>query len=390
MKKIKKVFSLAIVLALLFWSTAAKTNNYGFVSNNIWVSNTSPMLGDVIKISSVVVNDSINQFNGDVVFFDNNSAISSSMSFSLAPGDSSKVLSIDWTAAPQGDHRFKAEISNAYFTDEQGNIEAIDGSFFSQITDIIYVDVDSDNDSIPDKIEENHGTDPNNPDTDGDTEDDDIDPDPTDPTVFSGPDTDGDGTIDALDTDKDNDGLYDWKEQEMGTDPKKYDTDGDSCGDKQDAFPLDAQKCESDPEPVAEPDQNSDQQSNDDEQAENINEQFASADLLATMETIASPEIMVASEDNIFDSFSDDENGGHGNKFGWFKNGKWRDLFLKIMLLPLALLIAFFMKMLFWGTHHLPAGIGKCPDAASKPHSNHADNADKHAHQAEGKNHQKK
>jgi hypothetical protein len=66
--------------------------------------------------------------------------------------------------------------------------------------------VDSDNDGLTDEQEHLVGTNPNNPDTDGDGYSDRIEvgPDWNNPRDF-----DGDGKIDALDTDSDNDGILD-------------------------------------------------------------------------------------------------------------------------------------------------------------------------------------
>jgi len=66
--------------------------------------------------------------------------------------------------------------------------------------------LDSDSDGVPDVIEVQKGTNPNNPDTDGDGITDNIELSATGSTgPFTGPDTDGDGTIDAKDLDSDND-----------------------------------------------------------------------------------------------------------------------------------------------------------------------------------------
>jgi hypothetical protein len=137
--------------------------------------------------------------------------------FQLTGEGTSKIISVNWKAI-RGEHRFKAIIQNAYFVTLSGTKSAVDTSLMSQNTDTIFVDVDSDNDGVPDKQEQNNGTNPNNP------------------------DTDHDGISDAVDTDIDNDGLYNWEEVKIGTDPKKYDTDGDGYSDKTDAYPLDPKK----------------------------------------------------------------------------------------------------------------------------------------------------
>ena len=167
--------------------------------------------------------------------------------------------------------------------------------------DPISVPSDSDNDQLPDNLESQIGTDPNNPDTDGDgaidgeddfpldpnhqtdTDSDGIpnaidpdddndglldegDPYPLDPD--NQPDTDGDGLNDGIDTDDDNDGFTDTQEQgagsdpldpnslpedsdndgltdveevSIGTDPSNPDTDGDGVSDINDADPLNPQ-----------------------------------------------------------------------------------------------------------------------------------------------------
>ena len=66
------------------------------------------------------------------------------------------------------------------------------------------LDPDSDDDGLNDGDEANEGTDPNNPDTDGDGTpvEDDFPLDPNEDT-----DTDGDGLGDNTDTDDDGDGL---------------------------------------------------------------------------------------------------------------------------------------------------------------------------------------
>ena len=99
-------------------------------------------------------------------------------------------------------------------------------------------EVDSDNDGIPDIVEEEQGTDPENSDSDGDGIDDNTEADNgTDP---SNPDSDGDGIDDGTENengtdpsnpDSDGDGIDDGTENENGTDPNSGDTDGDGLSD---------------------------------------------------------------------------------------------------------------------------------------------------------------
>jgi uncharacterized repeat protein (TIGR02543 family) len=75
------------------------------------------------------------------------------------------------------------------------------------------------------------GSNPNLPDTDGDTADDGDDAFPLDPAEAL--DTDGDGTGDNADLDDDGDGLPDADELTVhGTNPKRADSDGDGLRDK--------------------------------------------------------------------------------------------------------------------------------------------------------------
>lgn len=63
-------------------------------------------------------------------------------------------------------------------------------------------------------------------------------------------DTDGDGVGNLTDSDDDNDNLTDQRENELGTDPLKRDTDGDGHNDANDAYPLDPSRWQ-EPLPVA-------------------------------------------------------------------------------------------------------------------------------------------
>jgi hypothetical protein len=99
-------------------------------------------------------------------------------------------------------------------------------------------DTDDDNDGLLDDDEATAGTDPLNPDTDGDTHEDGDDAFPLNATEWS--DNDEDGIGDNADDDDDDDGLTDEKEAEKGTDPLNADTDGDGANDKEDYDPLDA------------------------------------------------------------------------------------------------------------------------------------------------------
>lgn len=118
-------------------------------------------------------------------------------------------------------------------------------------------DSDIDNDGLSNTDEANIGTDPYNPDTDGDSLNDSDDPYPTNPDgdgdgandsvdncpQISNPtqgNVDGDAYGDACDDNIDGDSLSNAAESTLGTDPYNPDTDADLHRDGEDYLPLDA------------------------------------------------------------------------------------------------------------------------------------------------------
>ena len=128
-----------------------------------------------------------------------------------------------------------AEATAAGLTDSDGDgvLDALGATPVDTDGDGIadYLDLDSDNDGIPDTVEAQTTAGyipPTNMDTDGDGVDDAYDPDSG--GQFSIPvDTDGDGTPDQLDTDSDNDGFSD--STESGLVLSGNDDDGDGIDD---------------------------------------------------------------------------------------------------------------------------------------------------------------
>jgi len=92
-------------------------------------------------------------------------------------------------------------------------------------------DCDADGDGLTNANEANIGTNPNNPDSDGDGVKDGDDNCPTVPG-------DDKGCPENAEPDSDRDGLTDAEEAKLGTDPNNPDTDGDTVGDKEDHCPL--------------------------------------------------------------------------------------------------------------------------------------------------------
>lgn len=254
---------LLIVGCIVFGvASYAHAINISFINKNIWLSKEQNLvMDDKVTIYSMIVNNEDKNIGGDIKFIDTktNQQVGGIVAFSLPGQGTSQVLSTQWKATP-GDHIFKAQIINAYeIVDGARKIAEI--SLSSSTTDSIFVDHDADGDGLLGLIEKEKGTDPNNPDTDGDTlkdgedpdplkkdadgdgDPDNTDPEPLNPKVKTLPDTDNDGKPDPEDSDDDNDGLYDW-EEEGKSDPLKYDTDGDGVGDKDDAYPRDPNRSE--------------------------------------------------------------------------------------------------------------------------------------------------
>lgn len=260
----KNAFFLLFLIVSFFYGyqnvLAAKVD---FINKNIWLSkDTNVIKDDQITVYSMVVNNDEKHIGGEMRFLDinTNTQLGDIVSFSLPNKGSSQILNVKWVAIP-GDHKFQATIINAYEIINGQKKIAEGGGVTSSMTNPIFVDHDADGDGLFGLEEAKLGTDPNNPDTDGDTlkdktdpnplkkdADDDGDPDNTDPAPLDKNiktllDTDKDGTPDINDSDDDNDGLYDFEEEEgKRSDPLKYDTDLDGVGDKQDAFPRDFKK----------------------------------------------------------------------------------------------------------------------------------------------------
>jgi len=132
----------------------------------------------------------------------------------------SQQLEDIWFAVPSG----QAPPDYVYITLEDRRCEI---TYTSNLAPVV---IDSDNDGLSDEDEEVYGTDPLNPDTDGDG-------------LMDGTEVDiadGSGCPDPLNPDSDGDTLTDGEEVlNLGTNPCNSDTDGDGVPDNEDPFPND-------------------------------------------------------------------------------------------------------------------------------------------------------
>ena len=138
---------------------------------------------------------------------------------------------------------------------ENGTLES--EPFIVALTEDGYVCtwLDSDNDGLADFVEKAYGTDPNNPDTDGDglTDYEEIYKTGTNPLKY---DTDENGVNDA-DDNNDGDGLSNKEEITLGTSPNSADTDSDGLSDYDEinTYNTDPLKADSDEDTLSDGDE---------------------------------------------------------------------------------------------------------------------------------------
>ena len=103
----RKVFVIAgLICALPFWAAAQA----GFPDKPLWLSNTKPIAGQEISISTVLYNGTNATVGGTLTFFVDDAKLTS-QDVSLA-AQSSSVVSAKWTARP-GRHSFSAKFTTA-------------------------------------------------------------------------------------------------------------------------------------------------------------------------------------------------------------------------------------------------------------------------------------
>lgn len=169
--------------------------------------------------------------NAVVIYWDSTDEGTVSLYESEAEGEWTKIADVS------GENSYKYAIAEDFQTKQIKAVqETKDGTIESEPFVVTFSEgeyictlPDDDNDGLFNIIEEIYGTDPKNPDTDGDglTDYEEVYITGTDPLKY---DTDDNGINDA-DDDSDNDGLSNREEIELGTDPRNVDTDGDGLSD---------------------------------------------------------------------------------------------------------------------------------------------------------------
>ena len=196
MKKILSSLSLIFFLAVNPVWAADGAVDLGMSQQDVSLSKESTNLiaGDKIRVSTTVFNHGNTDATGTVLFLVGGRMVGQA-GISLRPGGVYDKFFID-TVVPQSDFNISIRVANVQPEDTNLSNNEI-------LSPMFHVQQDNDNDGIGDD----------------------------------------------LDTDDDNDGLTDDYEIQNGTDPKKWDTDGDGVSDKDDAFPLDPKKWKKD-EPI--------------------------------------------------------------------------------------------------------------------------------------------
>lgn len=230
-------YSFIIIISIFIVTQRLFALNIDFVNKNIWLSKETGIVeDDNITIYSMIINNDTVEIGGDMVFLDiiANKQLTNPLKFSLPGKGTNQVIPTIWKATP-GDHQFQAKVINTYEIVD-GQKRMVDIDLTSSTSQKVFVDYDADADGLLGQEEVAKGTDPQNPDTDGDTLQDGNDPDPLHA------DADGDGDPDNIDP--------------APLDPNVkvvIDTDGDGVPDQDDAYPNDPSRTKKEvPQPVKE------------------------------------------------------------------------------------------------------------------------------------------
>ena len=179
------------------------------------------IVGNTVRIYATVKNNSDQDLFGTVKFYDENRGefIGEDQPVSVVASTTDDVF-VDWNAKSIGDYPISVRVIP---WETEG-----DNPDNNKTTTSIYVDLDSDGDGIPNRLD---------PDDDNDGVPDANDAFPNNSAESQ--DTDGDGIGNNEDEDDDGDGLADVQDLFPDDASETVDSDGDGVGDNADAFPFD-------------------------------------------------------------------------------------------------------------------------------------------------------
>ena len=246
MKLLSKIFFAAILLIFFVSPVFA---DLSVVGDELVLQPASGVIhGKVVKVYTTVRNNGDSDLIGTVKFFVDGAQIATDQPVSVKSGSVPDEVFVNWTAVA-GSHKIAVQVFPSEVEGDDPANNYTEKNFFVDadsdkdgVGDAI--DTDDDNDGLSDVDEESLGTNSKKSDSDNDGTSDGKDAFPLDPNEQF--DFDGDGIGDNADLDDDNDGLPDLAEKEIGTDPLNPDTDGDGlelCNDLLDKFPLQSLEC---------------------------------------------------------------------------------------------------------------------------------------------------
>lgn len=246
-----KFFSkILVAVILLFFSASPVFADLSVAGDELVLEPASGVIhGKVVKIYTTVRNQGDADLIGTVKFFVDGSQVATDQPVSVKSGSVPDEVFVNWTAVA-GNHKIAVQLFPSEVEGDDTSNNYTEKNFFVDadsdkdgVGDAI--DTDDDNDGLPDVDEESLGTNSKKSDSDNDGASDGKDAFPLDPSEQL--DSDGDGIGDNADIDDDNDGLPDLAEAKIGTDPLNPDTDGDGvelCNDLLDKFPLQPLECQ--------------------------------------------------------------------------------------------------------------------------------------------------
>lgn len=113
-----KQYRLILIFLLITLPILVQAAEFGFLEKNIWLSRTEFAPGEIIRVYTILLNNSEQDVQGDLYFYDNGWEIGKT-NFSLPAGGKTGQFWVDWKAS-EGRHNFTAEIKQSYFVDEKG------------------------------------------------------------------------------------------------------------------------------------------------------------------------------------------------------------------------------------------------------------------------------